>query len=40
MSGQQIQKTYLKTQQKEVIKGKMKALMPHMLKLIIRSKRK
>ena len=40
MSGQQIQKVYLRTHQKTVVKGKMKALMPYKLKLLIRSKRK
>lgn len=40
MNGQQIQKVYLKTHQKTVVKGKMKALMPYKLKLLIRSKRK
>lgn len=40
MSGQQIQKVYLMTHQKTVVKGKMKALMPYKLKLLVRSKRK
>lgn len=40
MNGQQIQKVYLKTHQKTVVKGKMKVLMPYKLKLLIRSKRK
>lgn len=40
MNGQQIQKMYLKTHRKTVVKGKMKALMPYKLKLLIRSKRK
>lgn len=40
MSGQQIQKVYLKTHRKTVVKGKLKALMPYKLKLLIRSKRK
>ena len=40
MNGQQIQKVYLKTHQKTVVKGKMKVLMPDKLKLLIRSKRK
>ena len=39
MSGQQIQKVYLKTHRKTVVKGKLKALMPYKLKLLIRSKR-
>ena len=40
MSGQQIQKVYLKTHRKTVVKGKLKALMPYKLKLFVRSKRK
>ena len=40
MSGQQIQKVYLKTHRKTVVKRKLKALMPYKLKLLIRSKRK
>ncbi len=40
MSGQQIQKVYLKTHRKTVVKGKLKALMPYKLKLLVRSKRK
>lgn len=40
MSGPQIQKVYLKTHRKTVVKGKLKALMPYKLKLLIRSKRK
>lgn len=40
MSGQQIQKVYLKTHRKTVVKGRLKALMPYKLKLLIRSKRK
>lgn len=40
MSGQQIQEVYLKTHRKTVVKGKLKALMPYQLKLLIRSKRK
>lgn len=40
MSGQQIQKVYLKTHRRTVAKGKLKALMPYKLKLLIRSKRK
>lgn len=40
MSGQQIQEVYLKTHRKTVVKGKLKALMPYKLKLLIRSKRK
>jgi len=40
MSGQQIQKVYLKTHRKTVLKGKLKALMPYKLKLLIRSKRR
>lgn len=40
MSGQQIQKVYLNTHRKTVVKGKMKVLMPNKLKLLIRSKRK
>ena len=40
MSGPQIQEVYLKTHRKTVVKGKLKALMPYKLKLLIRSKRK
>lgn len=40
MSGQQIQKVYLKTHRKTILKGKLKVLMPYKLKLFIRSKRK
>lgn len=40
MSGQQIQKEYLKNHRKTVVKGQLKALMPYKLKLFIRSKRK
>lgn len=40
MSGRQIQKVYLRTHRKTVVKGKLKALMPYKLKLLIRSKRK
>ncbi len=40
MNGQQIQRVYLKTHRKTVVKGKMKTLMPYKLKLLIRSKRK
>ena len=40
MSGRQIQKVYLRTHRKTVVKGKIKALMPYKLKLLIRSKRK
>ena len=40
MNGQQIQKVYLRTHRKTVVKGKLKALMPYKLKLLIRSKRK
>ena len=39
MNGRQIQKVYLKTHRKTVVKGKLKALMPYKLKLLIRSKR-
>jgi coenzyme F420-reducing hydrogenase beta subunit len=39
MRGQQIQKTYLRTHRKTVVKGKLKALMPYKLKLIIRGMR-
>lgn len=40
MSGQQIQKEYLKNHRKTVLKGQLKALMPYKLKLLIRSARK
>ena len=40
MSGQQIQKEYLKNHRKTVVKGKLKALMPYKLKLLIRRARK
>ena len=40
MSGRQIQKVYLRTHRRTVVKGKIKALMPYKLKLLIRSKRK
>ena len=40
MSGQQIQKDYLKNHRKTVVKGQLKALMPYKLKLLIRSARK
>ena len=40
LNGQQIQKVYLKTHRKTVLKGKLKALMPYKLKLLIRSRRK
>lgn len=40
MSGQQIQKEYLKNHRKIVVKGQLKALMPYKLKLLIRSARK
>lgn len=40
MAAQQIQRVYLKTHQTTVLKGKLKALMPYKLKLLIRSKRK
>lgn len=40
MSGQQIQEVYLRTHRRTVVKGKLKALMPYKLKLLIRSKRK
>lgn len=40
MSGQQIQKVYLKTHRTTVVKGRLKALMPYKLKLLIRSKRR
>ena len=40
MSGQEIQKEYLRTHRKTVLKGKLKALMPYKLKLLIRSRRK
>ena len=40
MSGQQIQKEYLKNHRKTVVKGQLKALMPYKLKLRIRSARK
>ena len=40
MSGQQIQKEYLKNHRKTVVKGQLKALMPYQLKLLIRSARK
>ena len=40
MDGQQIQKVYLKTHRKTVIKGRLKALVPYKLKLLIRSRRK
>lgn len=40
MSGQQIQKVYLKNHRKTVVKGQLKALMPYKLKLLIRSARK
>ncbi|MGO5327416.1 Coenzyme F420 hydrogenase/dehydrogenase, beta subunit C-terminal domain [Oscillospiraceae bacterium LCP21S3_A1] len=39
MSGPQIQKVYLKTHRKTVVKGKLKALMPYKFKLIIRGMR-
>lgn len=35
MNGQQIQKVYLRTRRKTVVKGKLKALMPYKLKLLI-----
>lgn len=40
MSGQQIQKEYLKNHRKTVVTGQLKALMPYKLKLLIRSARK
>lgn len=40
MSGQQIQKEYLKNHRKTVVKGQLKALMPYKLKLLIRGARK
>ena len=40
MSGQQIQKEYLKNHRKTIVKGQLKALMPYKLKLLIRSARK
>lgn len=40
MSGQQIQKEYLKNHRKTVVKGQLKGLMPYKLKLLIRSARK
>ena len=40
MSGQQIQKEYLKNHRKTVVKGQLKALMPYKLELLIRSARK
>lgn len=40
MSGRQIQKVYLRTHRRTVAKGKLKALMPYKLKLLVRSKRK
>ena len=40
MSGQQIQKEYLKNHRMTVEKGQLKALMPYKLKLLIRSARK
>lgn len=40
MSGQQIQKEYLKNHRKTVVKGQLKALIPYKLKLLIRSARK
>mgnify|MGYP004482294675 CR=1 FL=1 len=40
MSGQQIQKVYLKNHRKTGVKGQLKALMPYKLKLLIRSARK
>lgn len=40
MCGWQIQKIYLRTHRKMVLKGRLKALMPYKLKLLIRSKRK
>ena len=40
LTGEQIQKIYLKTHRKTVAKGKLKALIPYKLKLLIRSKRK
>lgn len=40
MSGQQIQKEYLKNHRKTVVKGQLKALMPYKLKMLIRSARK
>ena len=40
LSGQQIQKEYLKNHRKTVVKGQLKALMPYKLKLLIRSARK
>lgn len=39
MSGSQVQKVYLKTHRKTVVKGKLKALMPYKFKLIIRGMR-
>lgn len=40
MSGQQIQKEYLKNHRKTVVKGQLKALMPYKLKWLIRRARK
>lgn len=40
MSGQQIQEVYLRTHRRTAVKGKLKALMPYKLKLLVRSKRK
>ena len=40
MSGRQIQKVYLRTHRRTVVKGKIRALTPYKLKLLIRSKRK
>lgn len=40
MAGEQIQKNYLNTHRKTVVKGQLKALIPYKLRLFIRSKRK
>ena len=39
-SGEQIQKTYIKTNKKYVVKGLLKAMRPYRVKLFVRSKRK
>lgn len=40
LTGEDIQKIYLKTHRKIVVKGRLKALMPYRLKLFVRGKRK
>ena len=40
MTGEEIQKVYLNTHRKLVVKGMLKSMIPYKLKLLIRSKRK